>query len=106
MCFSVIVGVNNTAALGKEQNHNYLEAVNMASSTMDEILNNLEQNASYTSSYFGQSRQDQIGNFNRTIKIEWHSADLLLITVHIQWLDRGNLEDYLLESLFYVHQTG
>lgn len=100
--FAVILGVINTAALARGETDNYLQAVNLAGSKMDELLSNLEEDNSYRYSFLPGEVKDNVGPFERIIKAEWDSADLLLLTVQIKWIERGEVRDYLLESLFYV----
>lgn len=100
--FAVITGVINTAALAGGEAQNYLQAVNLASSTMDELLNLLEIDNSSQYAYLGKEGKEQVGTFEKLIKMEWESVDLLLVTVEIKWKEKGEVRNYLLESLFYV----
>ncbi|HHV63647.1 MAG TPA: hypothetical protein GXX46_01000 [Peptococcaceae bacterium] len=102
--FAVILGVINTAALANGQSSNYLQAVNLGTSAMDEILAKLKEDNSFRYAYLGVVQKEKVGNYWRTIKMEWDSIDLLLITVRVEWMERGEGRDYYLESLFYVQE--
>jgi hypothetical protein len=102
--FSATLGIINTAVLARGQADNYLQAVNLASSSMDETLNNLGGNSACKYTYLSGEVSNTIGNFERVIKAEWDSIDLLLLTVEVRWMEKGEIREYILESLFYVQE--
>lgn len=102
--FTVIIGLTSIAALAKGQTDNYLDAINLASSTMDEILSDLEEDSSFSNLYLSINVKDRIGTFERAVKSEWESSNLLLILVEIKWVEKGQDREYLLESLYYVQE--
>ncbi|MGI6449526.1 MAG: type IV pilus modification PilV family protein [Desulfitobacteriia bacterium] len=104
--FAVILGIINSAALANAQSNHYLQAVNLASSAMDELLAKLEEDSVFCYTYLAGADVEKIGNFTQTINMVWETADLLLVTVQMEWPERGEVRDYYLESLFYVQVEG
>lgn len=101
---AVSLGVIDTAALANAQAENSLQAINLAASQMDQVIYNLKVNNCCPDEYLTGSISKRCGRFESMIGAKWDSAGLLLVTVRIQWLERGELREYLLESLCHVQE--
>ncbi len=100
--FVIVLSVTNAAALAEAQAENYLQAVNLASSAMDEMLDNLDSDSSYGETYPIVGTEEKIGKFKQKINVGWESDSILWITVEVIWNERSETRNYLLHSLFYV----
>jgi type II secretory pathway pseudopilin PulG len=101
---AVIFSVIQTSAAAGGQAQNLREAVNLSSSTMEEVLSEFERDKTSCYAYLNSLTQERIGKFNRTIQVEWESQNLMLILVETTWEERGEERHYRVESLFYVRE--
>jgi|GEM_PF-3309263 len=100
--FLVVIGLNNSTAQTQLRAENYLQAVNLASSAMDQTLTDLEAgiiNLDFNGLPLEEKKQ--IGKYERNLAIRAASEDMLEITVEIVWSERGNRKNYVLYSLYY-----
>ncbi|NLP43687.1 MAG: hypothetical protein GX351_03575 [Peptococcaceae bacterium] len=102
--FATVLSLNNWAVQAKNQADNYLEAINIASSTMDEILHGFK-NKDLTGDFKDiQNLTDRYGRFERVITMNWDAPNILIISVKLKWIENGEPREYLLESLLYVKE--
>ena len=102
--FATILSLNNWVVQAKVQAENYMEAINIASSTMDEIINeykNKEFNGDFADIL---NLNDRYGKYERIIVMTKDAPNLWLISVKLEWIERGEPREYLLESLLYVNE--
>jgi hypothetical protein len=100
--FTVILGLMQTAALGGAQAHNLLEAVNVATSALEETTGSIMANPDAAYAFLDQGVKGQTGLFRKTVTAHWEQNDLLRITVEINWAELGQSRNYRLESLVSV----
>lgn len=101
---SVILGFIQTAATGRVQAHNLLEAMNAAVSGNEEVTNKIKKNRSEVYAYLDNGLSDRVGIYHRTIKARWDSNDLLLLSVQVEWIELGERKNYCVESLLYLRE--
>lgn len=102
---AVIWGLNNSTVLKSGQVDSSLQAVNLASSTLDELLCEFDEDKSYIYKYSSVEVKDRFGLFERIIRAEWKTMNLVLLTVEIEWLERGVSKEYCLESYYYAQPS-
>jgi len=100
--FVAVLSLNNWVAQSKAQADNYLEAVNIASSTMDEILHEYKEFAGDLSNM--PNMTDRYGKYERVIVMTKDAPNLCTVSVKLKWIERGEPREYLLESLLYVNE--
>ncbi len=105
MGLAVILGLNNSTVLKSGQVDSSLQAVNLASSTLDELLCEFDEDKSYIDKYTSVEVKDTYGIFERIIRAEWKTMNLVLLTVKIEWLERGISKEYYLESYYYAQPS-
>jgi len=102
--FATILSLNNWVVQAKVQAENYMEAINIASSTMDEIINEYK-NKEFTGDFADiLNLNDRYGKYERIIVMTKDAPNLWLISVKLEWIERGEPREYLLESLLYVNE--
>lgn len=104
--FAAVLSLLNGAALAGGRAGLSLQAVNLAVSTMDELDKSLEMRSSDSYLFLAGQPSERIGGLERTVRAEWDSPDLLLVTVEIKWLEGKRVREYFLESLVYVPEDG
>lgn len=102
---AVIWGLNNSVVLKSGQVDSSLQAVNLASSTLDELLCEFDEDKNYIDKYTSVEVKDRYGFFERIISAEWKTMNLVLLTVEIEWLDRGVSKEYCLERYYYAQPS-
>lgn len=102
---AIIWGLNNSAVLKSGQVDSSLQAVNLASSTLDELHCRFDEDRGYLDNFTSVEVKDRYGLFERVIKAQWQTMNLVLLTVEIQWLERGVSREYSLESYYYVQPS-
>lgn len=102
---AVIWGLNNSTVLKSGQVDSSLQAVNLASSTLDELLCEFDEDKSYIYKYSSVEVKDRFGLFERIIRAEWKTMNLVLLTVEIEWPERGVSKEYCLESYYYAQPS-
>lgn len=103
MGFAAVWGLNTAAVIGSAQLDSSLKAINLASSTVDELYCRFGDDRAYIDYYCSVEVNDRVERFDRSITAQWETMDLLLLTVEIRWLERGVSKDYSLESYYYAH---
>lgn len=102
MGFAVIWGLNTSSVFKSAGMDNSLQAINLAASTMDELHCTFQRDRTAIDTYTSLDITAEIGFFDRVIKAEWITKDLLLLNVEVRWLEKGLERKYNLESYFYV----
>ncbi len=105
MGLAVIWGFNNSAVMKSAQVDYSFRAINLASSTLDELLCIFDEDNAYIDNYTSVKVTDRIGLFDRIIRTEWKTMNLVLLTVEIKWLESGVSKEYNLESYYYVQSS-
>jgi len=105
MGLAVIWSVNNAAVMKSGQTDSSLQAINLASSTLDELHCIFSEDITTINHYTSMEVKDSYGIFERAITAEWKTMDLLLLTVTIQWLEKGVSKEYCLESYYYAQPS-
>ena len=105
MGLAVIWGLNNSTVLKSGQVDSSFQAINLASSTLDELLCIFDEDKAYIDNYTSVEVTDRIGLFERGIGAEWKTMNLVLLTVKIKWLEREVSKEYCLESYYYAQPS-
>lgn len=94
------VQINNDFIRQKVENENYLRAVQICVSSMDELIAKYKENPGSFSIYFHGEVKDEIEQrYERIITIEKDGDNYLLrINVKVQWKERDELRDYAVET--------
>ncbi|AHF09765.1 MULTISPECIES: hypothetical protein [Dehalobacter] len=100
--FAVMLALINTAYIKNSHTDNILQAVNLASSTVDEITVVLLDDPSAVNRYLNGTERDESGRFSRTVCCEWDSQNLLKISVKIIWTELKDQKEYNLTYLHYI----
>lgn len=104
--FIAALGLINSAALSQAQAENYLEAINLAASSMDETLQALgEMNKNGIDLEFDEECEEVIGRFKRHIYLYQENNNILGIRVEITWNERGEARNYSLQSLYFIQRV-
>ncbi len=102
--FLVVMGLIQTSALSYQQSHNIQEAVNLAGSTLEQVITDINQDSMNQYLYLDGKVCDVVGKYRRKIKAEWETVDLLLLTVEIRWMEKNEEKNYDVKSLYYVQE--
>lgn len=105
MGLAVIWGFNNSTVMKSAQVDSSFQAINLASSTLDELLCRFDEDNSYIDNYTSVEVTDRIGRFERIVRAEWKTMNLVLLTVEIKWLESGVSKKYNLESYYYAQPS-
>jgi len=100
--FAVMLALINTAYIKNSHTDHTLQAVNFASSTVEEITAVLLDDPSAVDRYLNGVAQDESGRFSRTVCCEWDSPNLLKISVKISWTELKDQKEYNLTYLHYI----
>lgn len=104
--FIAALGLINSAALSQAQAENYLEAINLAASSMDETFQALgEMNKNGIDIEFDEECEEVIGRFKRHIYLNHENNNILGIRVEITWNERGEARNYSLQSLYFIQRV-
>lgn len=101
---TVMMSLTNTAVLAEEEAVNYLAAVNLAGSSLDQTMSTLQTDLDTRNVLPGQAVTDQVGRYERLTQVDWDSEELLKISIRIQWLEKGENRNYSLEGLCWVKE--
>lgn len=102
--FTVILGVTNTLKASYTQTHQLLQAVNLASSTMEEVLFKLKEDRTQRFYYLQDVIMEEKGIYNITTQTKWHGPELIQVIIKIRWGREGMIKNYDIESIFYVQE--
>lgn len=100
--FAVMLALINTAYIKNSHTDHTLQAVNLASSTVEEITAVLLDDPSAVYRYLSGTTRDESGLFTRMVCCEWDSPNLLKITVKISWTELEDQKEYKLSYLHYI----
>ncbi|MCM1566946.1 MAG: hypothetical protein FNP40_05225 [Dehalobacter sp. 4CP] len=100
--FAVMLALINTAYIKSSHTDNTLQAVNLASSTAEEITAVLLDDPSAVYHYLSGTTRDESGQFSRTVCCEWDSPNLLKISVKINWTELEDQKEFKLTYLHYI----
>lgn len=103
--FGVFWGLLNYSQIHGTEAQIFISAVNMASSTMDELSMDLKENPEKVSAYL-QNQEESCGpRFNKVITARWGDIPgTVELCVEIHWQSLAEDHVYKLESLFYVEK--
>lgn len=98
---ATVLGFNHTLYNAQSQNRNYLEAINLASTVMEDQTHVLaeKQKAGETNYVVNISKEQ--GIFQYSVDSIWEQADLMKILVKVNWVEINQSREYQLERLFY-----
>ncbi|UWG95735.1 hypothetical protein LPY66_12510 [Dehalobacter sp. DCM] len=100
--FAVIFGSVQASYLKQSHTERYLDAVNLASSTLNEVVDDVDEDPAAAAAYLEGEHKHVVGFYNVVIKTEWAEADLLSVTVEVTWLEQGRNKNYHVQSLCHV----
>lgn len=101
---AVYWGLISSVTISSEENANYLHAVNLARSTLDELFADFKKKNGIIHNYIQNDITDRVEDrFQRIVRADWEEIPgLLSLTVEINWDERGKSRTYRLESSCYV----
>lgn len=101
--FAAAWEINVSAVLINGQAENMFKAVNLAESTVEELYSDLQEDGCLADLYTMGEIREQEGLFNKVIRANWETPNLLLIEVEVEWVERERHKEYCLESYCYVN---
>jgi len=103
--FAAVLSLNNAAALTQSRAENTLRAVNLAGSSMEEILDGLQADSGAALDLLS-GMESRNGMFKRRVQAKWDPEGLLMVQVEVTWKEGGRDKSYVLHSLFDTAPPG